>query len=333
MTDATGARVFIANFGHENYLWPDCLARATIATLEDEDLHELAVRGDRDAYLALCVAKKKTARGLTPTLPVAARWFNLAPTISSTNGDLWIHREKEALWWTTSLAGEPTIELKPSHRAPDQKVYEFHKPATPWSNKNRKNVVLSWKGLHPKAREFLFTEGTLQQLSAANAAYARAVIDGASLDQWHDSPAWKAKADASKHGAVTTLNALQRTFLRIARTAADTAAGANGQQVLRTMKNKNFGFGSEAELIEYLGTLYDSQEGLCAMTGIRLQLDGEHDDKEFLCSLDRIDSSGHYEAGNLQIVCRFINRWKGTDENAGFRRLIEVVRAVARATG
>ena len=48
-------------------------------------------------------------------------------------------------------------------------------------------------------------------------------------------------------------------------------------------------------------------------------------DPEMLCSLDRIDSSGHYERGNLQLVCRFINRWKSDGDVNEFRRLIKVL--------
>jgi hypothetical protein len=42
--------------------------------------------------------------------------------------------------------------------------------------------------------------------------------------------------------------------------------------------------------------------------------------------LDRIDSSGHYEDGNLQVVCQFINFWKGDSENELFARLLMLVR-------
>lgn len=45
-------------------------------------------------------------------------------------------------------------------------------------------------------------------------------------------------------------------------------------------------------------------------------------------SLDRIDSDGHYEAGNLQVVCRFINFWKGASDDEEFRRLLELVRGI-----
>ena len=61
------------------------------------------------------------------------------------------------------------------------------------------------------------------------------------------------------------------------------------------------------------------------MTGLKLQYRGEHDDLELLCSLDRVDSDRHYEAGNLQIVCRFVNRWKNNGADAEFRRLVKLV--------
>jgi len=56
-----------------------------------------------------------------------------------------------------------------------------------------------------------------------------------------------------------------------------------------------------------------------------LHTDGVMGDDEMKASLDRIDSNAHYEAGNLQVVCRFINRWKGADSNSQFKRLIERV--------
>lgn len=43
-------------------------------------------------------------------------------------------------------------------------------------------------------------------------------------------------------------------------------------------------------------------------------------------SLDRIDSDGHYEKGNLQLVCRFINFWKQAADDQEFRPLINFVR-------
>lgn len=112
----------------------------------------------------------------------------------------------------------------------------------------------------------------------------------------------------------------------MAMVAKGTVAASNGQQVLRTIKNKELRI-PEGNLEPYLDALLEAQEGLCAITGLQLQFLGDEDDKEMLCSLDRIDSDGHYEVGNLQIVCRFVNRWKSDDDDRQFRRLLELVRS------
>lgn len=111
----------------------------------------------------------------------------------------------------------------------------------------------------------------------------------------------------------------------MARTAWLTTQQANGQEELRKVKNKDFGFPDEEDMQLYIEELYQMQEGLCALTGITLQLDRAQEDEELLCSLDRINSSGHYSPGNLQIVCRFANRWKSSSDNADFMRLIRIV--------
>ncbi|ABA04051.1 hypothetical protein Nwi_0786 [Nitrobacter winogradskyi Nb-255] len=322
-------KVFIANFGRENYEWPVCQTRGTIATMNEVSAQAYWESGDREGYI-LSRMKGKTAAGITPTKPVASRWFNLMSIIAQSSGDIWIHREKDQFWWTTSRADPPMFEPKVEPVGDKRNVIVCHKPCNPWSDKNRNGNRLDWNGLHPKAREFLFTEGTLQQLGDDNAEYALALIEGADLSSWHSLPAWKAKAEKAreKRGVVTIFNAKQRAAARMAMTARDTVAGANGQQVLRTLKNKELKFASPQELERYLIDLLDLQEGLCAITGLTLQYDGEHEDAEMLCSLDRIDSEGHYEAGNLQVVCRFANRWKGSSSDEGFRRLIGAVRSV-----
>jgi hypothetical protein len=323
-------KTFIANFGRENYLWPACHARSTVATLEDEDLRPLWLAGDRGAYINHCIATKKTTTGITPPAFVASRWFNITEIITSTENDLWLHREKNEFWWTISRPGEVEVSLEPAFKPanPGERSFILHKPAEPWSNKTKRGTRLEWPGLHPKAREFLFTEGTLQELSPDNAAYAAVLIEGGDLSPWHSRPDWRAKENSAKKGPVTIFDAKQRAIVRMAMTARDTASGANGQQVLRTVKNKEMRFATQQELERYLSALLGAQEGLCAITRIPLQYDAEHDDAELLCSLDRIDSAKHYEQGNLQIVCRFVNRWKNKDGDAEFRRLIDVVRGV-----
>lgn len=173
-------KTFIANLGLHNQLWPKCLAGSTVATFEDEDLWALWNAGDKEAYIAHCIKHKKTAKGLTPTRPVAARWFNLPNILRATENDLWIHRQKDQLWWT--ISGRGAVEISPdvafdSARG-EYRIYVSHKPTAPWSNQNTKGQLLDWRALHPKAREFLFTEGTINELNVDYSAYATALVEG-----------------------------------------------------------------------------------------------------------------------------------------------------------
>jgi hypothetical protein len=248
-------KVFIANFGRANWLWPSCLDRSTVVTYEDDDLRPFWLAGDREGYIAKAMAKKKASKADVPIKPVVSRWFNLATIISSTEDDLWIHREKDELWWTISRPGDPEVTLSSRPDNPGERIYIIHKPASQWSNKSKRGGGLRWSALHPKARDFLFTEGTLQQLSEENAAYAMALIEGANLDEWHRRPVWKARSDAVGKGAATLFDAKQRAVVRMVMTAMTTVAGANGQQVLRTVKNKENGFGSQLDFERYVTAL------------------------------------------------------------------------------
>lgn len=321
-------KVFIANFGQQNYLWPTCLEHSTIATINNAQVQPYWEAGDRKGYIEYAIAHMRTARGERPTKSVASRWYGLTDEVAHTSSDIWIHREKDELWWTTSKDEPVQITLKPSRNKERDgpTIYEFHKPCEPWSDENNKRGKLSWNGLHPKAKDFLFTEGTLQQLQPENAAYAQALIEGGDLSEWHNLLSWKAKSERAGRSAVTSFDSIQRTAWRMANTALGTVANANGQQSLRTIKVKDCDLTPE-ELRYYVQNLIHDQDRLCAISRIPLQFDGNHDDPEMLCSLDRIDSDGHYEKGNLQIVCRFINRWKSSDDDELFRRLFGVVRS------
>lgn len=123
------------------------------------------------------------------------------------------------------------------------------------------------------------------------------------------------------------VNAWGPTALRMVKTAQQTTNAANGQAVLQTIKNKNNAFASQDEFARYVEALVEHQHGCCAISGLPIQPDSLQDgDDEMKASLDRIDSNEHYEAGNLQVVCRFINRWKGADQNAHFVRLLDTLR-------
>lgn len=323
-------RVFIANFGQQNYLWPKCLARPSVATFSEETLWSFWEAQDHKGYVDYALAHIKTVRGEPPVKPVASRWYNLIQTISETSGDLWIHREKSELWWTVTTDALLEVEYAPasSGHLNGSMVYELHKPSVPWSNRDRRGAPLSWDALHPKAKDFLFTEGTLQQLARGNAEFALALVNGDDLSPWHNHAAWQAKVERTRRNPAVTYDARQKAIWRMAYTVRQTVAGANGQQVQRTMKEKTCSL-SDDELKTHIAELIADQDGACALTGLTLQYDGEHDDPALLCSLDRIDSNGHYDRGNLQVVCRFVNGWKSDGDDKEFRRMLQLVRGVA----
>lgn len=106
-----------------------------------------------------------------------------------------------------------------------------------------------------------------------------------------------------------------------------TVRNANGQIVERKVKNKDL-LMSSADLEKHATDLLDRQDNCCALTGIPFHFSSPDSDKNLLPSLDRINSDGHYEAGNLQVVCRFVNFWKSASDNNEFKRLLMLVRGM-----
>ena len=117
----------------------------------------------------------------------------------------------------------------------------------------------------------------------------------------------------------------QKSVIAMRYSVEDTVKNSNGQKVERVVKNKDLRMTS-SQLEKHIAALLDLQDNKCALTGIPLQYHGDGTDPNLLPSVDRIDSNGHYETGNLQIVCRFINFWKSDSDNDEFKRLLMLVR-------
>lgn len=123
------------------------------------------------------------------------------------------------------------------------------------------------------------------------------------------------------------LGGREKSIIAMRLSVENTVKNANGQVVQRILKNKELRM-TTAELEKLIASLLDLQGNRCALTGIPFQFHGPEADKNLLPSLDRIDSAGHYEAGNLQVVCQFINFWKSDNDNEEFKRLLMLVRGV-----
>lgn len=57
----------------------------------------------------------------------------------------------------------------------------------------------------------------------------------------------------------------------------------------------------------YIRVLFDAQNWRCARTGLEFDLTPGHGIRPFGPTVDRIDSSGPYALGNIQIVCNIYN--------------------------
>lgn len=156
------------------------------------------------------------------------------------------------------------------------------------------------------------------------------LIDAHSL-LWLFSTLLRMEAKGELSGGVKAsgryLGAREKSIAEMKYSAGKTAFNSNGQVVETRVKNKELRM-SDAELDKLLRQLLEVQGDRCAITGLPLQFRGAHSDDNMLPSLDRIDSSGHYSRGNLQIVCRFINFWKQASDDREFRRLLNVVRGI-----
>jgi hypothetical protein len=275
--------IYIANFGSGNWAWPECRRRYAIAVMDDMRVHPYWERGDREGYIQTAMRVLLTKKGKPPTRSVAARWYSVTTLLHETAGDLWIHRERDELWWTVSSDEPPVSEIidDPDASFGKARIVVYYKRCNPWSQVDKQGRPLFWAGIHPKAREFLFTEGTFQKLSEGNDVYAQALIDGVDLTVWHQLPEWEAKTKKSGRGPVRSFSPEEiaeeqrrrKTAERMAQTALDTAA-QSGAVALVERKDKRVRFARKEELMAYARELMESQKGRCALTTVQMLLAG-----------------------------------------------------------
>lgn len=116
---------------------------------------------------------------------------------------------------------------------------------------------------------------------------------------------------------------------RVLASRALQAEQQSGKEKGGTYKVKDVEFESEDALVAHILDMFEHQGGSCKLTALPMVLLGEGGsvvEQECEASLDRVSSNGHYVAMNLQLVCKFINRWKGTAENAHMEQLLHLVR-------
>lgn len=129
----------------------------------------------------------------------------------------------------------------------------------------------------------------------------------------------------SVYGAVAAPSDLRKALLTIAYRAERTTT-QSGKETTAISKWKEFGFQSADAMADYLEILYHKQNGLCALTGVRMSLIPG----EWCVSPDRIASDGHYTPDNLQLVANCVNMMKGNTPNSQFLAQLEKIKKVGR---
>lgn len=314
------SKTYIAMTGDGNELWADCLERNLVALGYDKPYFDAWKAGDRDEFLRLEMRAAPKGSAETDVKGRATTWFNRATRIADSENDIWLHRAGNDLYWSVSTEAAPVFEEY------DGKVM-IAKPVTPWSRRNRRTVALTWNSIHPKAKDYLTTQQAVFRVAdPIMKEYIETLIDGDDLSRWHEAPEWKARLGADRGKTLGNNVELSELVLtRMMMTIKETVRNAKGQQVLRTLKEKRL-LCPEMEMKAHLAKLMISQGGLCAITRLPLHVDGQDDlDYDMLASVDRIDGNGHYEPKNVQLVCRFVNFWKCSQENGKFVELLERV--------
>lgn len=252
--------------------------------------------------------------------------------------------ERDHLYWGLTT-GEPRL-VREELNDFGQSGYVFHRPLTRgWRQHSINGVPLS--NLHPKARELAINMATLNEVQT-HADYFRALLLDEDVSEWHALPEWQTKAAQLrwKPKEVGTLRAAARArsvtldiketaahfwqeIERMAVTAVQTAAYANGQTVLRVVKNKEIAF-SRSELEEEIADLLREQGYACALTGYDFRRADPN--PHLRMSLDRKDSSRGYVPGNMQVVTRGANFYKSASDDADWAaKLTAMIRMAAAA--
>lgn len=226
-----------------------------------------------------------------------------------------------------------------------QRSFVFHRRLVDgWHKASIGGVPLS--DLHPKARDIAVNQGTLN-LVQTHSDYLRSLILDQDTLTWENRPDWRIKAKEkgwhskpkaailSRRSDPATLPFVLEVaddFLddvnRMASTAIQTVAYANGQQKMIVVKVKTTTF-TKPQLVEEIAALLKQQNNCCALTGYKFNIKGSN--LHLRPSLDRRDSNLGYIAGNLQIVTRAANFFKSASDELDWAQKADAMERMAIA--
>lgn len=225
-----------------------------------------------------------------------------------TTGEPWLAREEKNDWGQDAMIFKRPLEGG-------------------WHKSTIGGVSLT--NVHPKARALAINPATLDEVKTDTDFFRQLITDG-------DTSPWTSKQDwideATKTGWMPknitailaersklfqkpliqeTADYFEAEIKRMAGTALQTSAYANGQIITVTVKAKDIDF-ARYELEQEIAALLQEQGSQCALTGYRFV--ENQPNPHLKTSLDRKDSSLGYVAGNLQVVTRAANFFKSASD-------------------
>lgn len=321
-------KVFRINFGRDNYLWPDCRASRRLMMYDDVQVFE--ARKERNFELARSLIDARVRRRPNYSNGVVTRYLNQFSEFESSAGDLWVHIDKEYLWWCVSEPGFAEgdhFEV----REPSGEIFEavklWKQTKDGWSNKDQRGRELKAHAIHPTLSGTIIQMGTLSGVRGEIEEAINALVEGKTLERFYGLPRWV--QDAKKYGWVPQqdIPTVDRRWWQAINRMCDNALGAverSGKVSTATYKEKSIDLG-RYELELHVKELLLAQLSRCAYTGMEM-LDDSQTPDYLRVSLDRIDSSVGYLKGNLHLVCRFLNQMKSDTPHEQFLEYLSLIR-------
>lgn len=173
-----------------------------------------------------------------------------------------------------------------------------------------------------------YEEGTLEQI-----LYGSSIVENLGNREFRligQNRVSSAKLNADQgevhDDEVSFPEALDRSLDRMVNSVNSTVKASGKKKKVKKSKRKKLKM-TKNELRKLLKEMIKEQEYVCKLTGLQLDVLRSEFETDYMPSLDRIDSDGHYSPENLQIVCWFANRWKRDDCNDRFLELISVLKS------
>lgn len=344
----TGADVFKMSLGKSAAYRAEAFDRGVLVFQCEKAFHEAVVSGDESTMrrTGRRVRTDKYPDGGAEDQAIASWRQSVLAVQSLPSGSLVVHWEADRghLHWGLTKDGFHFAREELSDWG--QLGLIFHGQLTGgWKNASISGAPLS--NLHPRARVLAVNLATLHRVQT-DAGYFRALILDSDTSPWEERPDWVEKARSFQGGwrsaRLEVLAARRKTATplvediadyffreidRMVDTALRTAAYANGQTELVTVKSKDIHFTRE-QLKEEITALLRMQGFRCALTQYAF-LSGLQPNPHLLPSLDRIDSSLGYVPGNLQVVTRAANFFKSASDAEDWKRKEDAMLCMALA--